>query len=124
VISTPSASAPTTRGNDISFSASASVTVSSDIDLKSEAVRGLTAFFPVLGVSSGSTSVTYGPYRPAFATIGWPLSGSTPSSKSPLGLASSSSAYSVVSSSGASSSGTSARWWFSASFSPRSTYGP
>ena len=61
VISTPSASSPTTRGSDISFSASSSVTVSSDIDLKSEAVRGLTAFLPVFGVPSGSTSVTYGP---------------------------------------------------------------
>ena len=45
--------------------------MSSDIVVNSEPVRGL-AFF---GASSGSTSVTYGPYRPAFATTGSPLSG-------------------------------------------------
>ncbi|CAM5492389.1 hypothetical protein SBADM41S_00940 [Streptomyces badius] len=61
VISTPSASSPTTRGSDISLRASARVTVSRDMVLKSEAVRGFTAFLPVFGVPSGSTSVTYGP---------------------------------------------------------------
>ncbi len=95
------------------------------MDLNSEAVRGLTAFLPVFGVPSGSTSVTYGPYRPALATSGLPLTGSVPSSRSPLGLASSSSASSTVSSSGGSSSGTSARWPVSPSTAAgRSTYGP
>ncbi len=101
------------------------MTVSSDIERKSDAVRGLTAFLPVFGVPSGSTSVTYGPYLPSRATIGRPVSGSVPSSKSPLGLASSSLAYSTVSSSGGRSSGTSARCPGSPSFGlGPSTYGP
>ncbi len=61
VISTPSASVPTTRGSESSLSASCSVTSSSVIVLSSEAVRGLTAFLPVFGVPSGRISVTYGP---------------------------------------------------------------
>ncbi len=59
VISCPSAgSTPTTRGSDSSRSASSRVTVSSDIVDSRDAVCGLTAFLPVFGASSGSTSVT------------------------------------------------------------------
>jgi hypothetical protein len=53
VISSPSASVPTTRGRERSLSASSSVTVSRLIDLSSEPVRGLADF----GASSGRTSV-------------------------------------------------------------------
>ena len=84
------------------------------MSLSSEAVRGLADF----GEPSGRTSLTYGPYRPDFATIMSSVSGSIPSSRSPDGSASSSSAFSGVSSSGASPIGTFAR------ISPRSTYAP
>ena len=51
--------------------------------------------FALLGASSGSTSVTYGPNRPFLATTWWPVCGSVPSSTSaPAGLASSSRARS------------------------------
>ena len=56
------------------------------MDLNSDPVRGLAfagAFFfgaPSAGASgSGRISVTYGPYRPSFATISCPVTGSTPS---------------------------------------------
>ena len=57
-------SLPTTRGSDSSFIASSRSMLSSAIDFSSDPVRGLALF----GASSGSTSVTYGPNRPAFAT--------------------------------------------------------
>ncbi|SKW54437.1 Uncharacterised protein [Mycobacteroides abscessus subsp. abscessus] len=69
MISSPLAgSTPTTRGNESSFSASSSVTVSKVMDLSSEPVRGLgpsTFLAPRFGFSAstgsggaGSTSVT------------------------------------------------------------------
>ena len=58
------------------------------MDFSREAVRGLSL------APSGSTSVTYGPNRPALATSSWPLSGSEPSGLSPLGTLNSSSAFS------------------------------
>jgi hypothetical protein len=108
-------SSPTGRGMDSSRNASSSVMVSSDIVLNSELVRGLTAsaFFVRLfgapsagGASSGRISVTYGPNRPSLATIMCPVSGSCPSSRSPVCRENNSSAFSAVSSSGVVSSGT------------------
>ena len=90
----------------MSRSASASVTPSSVISLNSDAVRGFADF----GASSPSTSVTYGPNRPFFATTAFPDAGSTPSGRSmPAGVASNARARSTVSSSGGRSSSTFAR---------------
>ncbi|MNT99047.1 hypothetical protein D3C72_2417880 [compost metagenome] len=52
VISSPSASAPSTRGRLISFRASSKVTDSTVMDLNSDAVRGLTlvGFFGGFGL--------------------------------------------------------------------------
>ncbi len=72
-----------------------SVTVSSDIDLNSDAVF--------------SPSVTYGPYRPAFAVISAPGRRSSPARDRRTAPRSSSSTFSGVSSSGARSSGSEAR---------------
>ncbi len=110
-ISLPSASAPSTRGKVSSRRASSSVTDSNAMSLNSDAVR------PV-DVPSSSSVVTYGPYRPALTTTRSPVAGSVPSSRSPAGAASSSSALATVSSSGGRSSGMLAR------SSPRWTYGP
>ena len=102
------------RGSDSSRSACSRVTVSGVMSENRLAVRGLAD----LGEPSGSTSDTYGPYRPVRATIARPVCGSVPSSRSPEGIARSSSAFAAVSSSGARSTGMFAR------SSPRSTYAP
>ena len=56
------------------------------MDFSSEAVRGLAE----AGASSPSCSVTYGPNRPAFATMVRPVAGSVPRILSPVGRDSSS----------------------------------
>ena len=66
--------------------------------------------------------MTYGPYRPSFATISCPVSGSTPSERPSCGTANSCSATSGVSSSGGRSSGRFARW--DTPSRTRSRYGP
>src|SRR6266699_3346707 len=105
VTGSPSSS-PIVRGSVSSFSASSSVTLSGSMAFSSDAVRGLAD----AGASCESTSVTYGPNRPARAKIVRPLPGSVPRILSPLGRPNSSSANSGVSSSGAVPSGTFTRW--------------
>ena len=62
-----SSTTPTTRGSDSSLRAVSSSIVARSMSLNSDAVRGFgfAAFFfgfsPSAGVTSGSTSVTYGP---------------------------------------------------------------
>ena len=134
---------PTVRGRFSSFSAVSSSIVSGDIDLNSDARRGLgaAAFFvvfffgasvtsPVAGSasgSSGSVSSRYGPKRPSFTTTTLPLSGFSPSTRLPAtGASTSSCTFSGVSSSGASSSGTLMRRGSASGFSGSVTsrYGP
>ena len=74
------------------------------IDRSSDAVFG---FF--LPESSAVPTCTYGPKRPARAITGRPVSGSSPSTRSSLGLSISSRAASTVSSSGGISPGMVAR---------------
>ena len=141
VMSSPdSGSWPTTRGRSSSRSAVSRSTVARSMDLKMDAVRGLTAAAAFLGAAfffgfvsstspvarstagvpsassttgassigasmasgSGSSSVTYGPNRPSFATMFLPLSGFTPITRSTtMGASMSSCALATVSSSGA-----------------------
>jgi hypothetical protein len=74
VISSPvSLSVPRTLGRDKSFKASSIVMVSKLIVERSDAVFGVGAsffflgFFPSSLITSGKTSVMYGPKRPDFA---------------------------------------------------------
>ncbi len=78
VTGSPSIS-PIVRGNVSSLSASSRVTLSRSIVLSSDAVLGLADAC----ASSSSTSVTYGPYRPARATTVRPVAGSVPRIFSP-----------------------------------------